>query len=591
MKDFFKNVFATVVGVFISMLALGGILVLLFVGLIGIFANKSSQQVVVNENTILSINMSGVLKDRVIENPLFEYFQPSESTEIGLVDILSAIKQAKENNNIKGIYIRSGYFSASIASLNEIRDQLEDFKTTGKFVITYADDYIQGGYFLSSIADKVIMNPQGSLDLHGLSVSRTFYKDMFEKIGVEMQVFKVGTYKSAVEPYLLDKMSDANREQVSSFANNIWSSMLDKIAQSRKVSKEDLNKLADKLAIFQESNFIKESGLVDELLYEMDVKKLLADKLGLADVGDLNQMSIANMATLPASSNNKTTDEIAVLYAEGSIVSGNSSSEINSRYLIKEIIKLQDDDDVKSVVLRVNSPGGSAYASEQIWRALANLKAKKPLVVSMGDYAASGGYYIACNASKIYAQPNTLTGSIGIFGLFPNIAGLTKKIGLTFDQVNTNTFSDFGDITRPMKEEEKAILQKYIERGYDLFLTRCAEGRNMSKEDLDKIAQGRVWTGTQAISIGLVDALGGIDDAVKEAAALASVESYSVGEYPVKPNAFEAFFDTPKEELATRALKSYLGADFQLFKNIKDMKDLQKEDFIQARMPFDIQVK
>ncbi len=591
MKDFFKHVLSTIVGVLLSSLILGVISIFLFFGFIGLLISSSSSSFTLKENSVLTLNMSGTMQDRVVENPFLQYIGYEEANQMALTDILSSIKKAKENKNIKGIYINSGYFSASSSSLKEIRDQLEDFKSSGKFIIAYADDYLQGGYFLSSVADKIIMNPQGSLDLHGLSVDRTFYKGLLDKVGVKMQIFKVGTYKSAVEPYMLEKMSEANKEQVSSFANDIWGTMLSEISLSRDITVERLNQLSDSLSAFRESSYIIENRLVDTLMYETDVKTYLKNLVGAGESDKLNQASVSDMVTVPFSEKSNSKDEVAILYAEGSIVSGNANTDINDRYLIKQIGKLQEDDKVKAVVFRVNSPGGSAYASEQIWKAISDLKAKKPVVVSMGDYAASGGYYISCNANKIYAQPNTLTGSIGIFGMFPDASGLTNKLGLTFDNVKTNKMSDFGDFTRPMTEEEKAILQKYIERGYDLFLTRCSEGRNISKEQLDEIAQGRVWTGRQALKIGLVDALGGIDDAVKEAASLADISDYSLGEYPKLSSPFEALFKVGKEDIATRAMKEYLGEDFQLLKTIKEIKDLKEQDFIQARIPYDLQLK
>ncbi|MBF0577432.1 signal peptide peptidase SppA [Dysgonomonas sp. GY617] len=590
MKDFFKSVLASIVGIFISSFIIGGVLVLLFFGFIGVLLSSSSDTFVLKNNSVLTIRLTGVMKDRVLENPIIEFFNLGEAKEMALTDILSAIKKAKENDDIKGIYISSGYFMASSASLTEIRDQLSDFKESGKFIIAYADDYMQGGYFLSTVADKVIMNPQGSLNLQGLSANPTFYKGLLDKIGVEMQIFKVGTYKSAVEPFILDKMSDASKEQVGSYMNDIWSTILGKVSESRGISVERLNQLTDTLPAFQEGEFSVKNHLVDTLMYESEVRQYLKTLLGVDDSKNLNVASVADMITVKDIKKSKSTDQIAILYAEGSIVSGTKPTDINDKYLIKEIEKLQDDDNIKAVVFRVNSPGGSAYASEQIWKAVTDLKAKKPIVVSMGDYAASGGYYISSNASKIYAQPTTLTGSIGIFGMFPNVAGLTNKVGLSFDNVKTNKFSDYGDITRPMSEQEKAILQQYIERGYNLFLSRCSEGRNIPRETLEKIAEGRVWTGKQALEIGLVDAIGGLDDALKEAAKLASVSDFSIREYPKQVSPFEALFKTQTEDIATRALKEYLGSDFLLLKTIKDIKDLKEQDFIQARMPYSLQL-
>lgn len=511
-----------------------------------------------------------------------------QEPQIGLDDVLSSIKKAKENDKIKGIYIHAGAFSAGGASIKEIRNQLLDFKESGKFIISYADIYTQGCYYLSSVADKVILNPQGNLDLHGLAATPMFYKGLLDKIGVEMQIFKVGTFKSAVEPFMLDKMSDANREQLSAYINDAWNTIITDISSSRNISPEKLNVLTDSLPTFREASVMLANGMVDTLMYETGVKEYLKNLLEVEKVKDVHLASVNDITTVPAVKGDKSEDIIAVLYAEGSITDGSGREGITSKRYVKEIEKLRDNDKVKAVVFRVNSGGGSAYASEEIWEAVGLLKAKKPVVVSMGDYAASGGYYISCNANKIIAQPNTLTGSIGIFGMFPNIEGLTKKIGVSVDVVKTNKYSDFGNMTRPMRDDEKVILQSYIERGYDLFLTRCSDGRGIPKDSLDMIAQGRVWTGNKALEIGLVDEIGGIETAIKEAAKLAELENYSLRDFPRKVDFFEAFLSNQKEELTTKALKDYLGADYEYFKILKEIKE---QDFVQARMPYDMIIK
>lgn len=548
----------------------------------------SSDKYNLKDNTVLTLKLEGTLSERVEPNSFLDLIGQNTDLEIGLDDILSSIKKAKENDNIKGIYINAGAFTASNASLKEIRDQLADFKESGKFIIAYADVYSQGCYYLSSVADKVIMNPQGNLDLHGLSSSPTFYKGLLDKVGIEMQIFKVGTFKSAVEPFMLDKMSDANREQVTAYINDIWSTITSEISDSRKISVDKINQLTDSLQTFKLANASVSDGLVDTLMYETEVKEYLKDLLKVEKAKDVRMASIKDMTSVSFVKESNSKDVIAILYAEGSINNGSGKDGITDKRYVKEIEKLKDNDKVKAVVFRVNSPGGSAYASEQIWKAITDLKAKKPVVVSMGDYAASGGYYIACNASKIIAQPNTLTGSIGIFGMFPNFEGLTKKVGLSFDNVKTNKFADFGDATRPMRPEEKVILQQYIEHGYDLFLTRCSEGRNIPKDSLDHIAQGRVWTGNQALKIGLVDALGNIDTAIQEAAKLAKLDDYSLQDYPKKVDFLESLLSNQKEEFATKAMKEYLGKDYELFKTIKEIKE---QDFVQARMPYDISIR
>lgn len=584
MKEFFKSLLASILGCSIVL----GICFLIF--FIVLAAMSAKESYTLKDNTVLTLKLEGILSERVEEeNPLLAMLNQNSEPQIGLDDIVSSIKKAKENDKIKGIYINAGAFSASGASLKEMRDQLVDFKESGKFIVAYSDVYTQGCYYLSSVADKLIMNPEGHLDLHGLSASPMFYKGLLDKIGIEMQIFKVGTFKSAVEPFMLDKMSDANREQVSSYIGDMWSTITSEISASRNISVEKLNVITDSLALFKKSEVCVQDGLVDTLMYETGVREYLKTLLtGVEKAKDVRLASVKDMTTVPFENKSKSKDIIAILYAEGSITDGSGTDGITSKRFVKELEKLKDNDKVKAVVFRVNSPGGSAYASEQIWKAVTDLKEKKPVVVSMGDYAASGGYYISCNASKIIAQPNTLTGSIGIFGMFPNVEGLTKKVGLTFDNVKTNAHADFGDLTRPMRDDEKAILQNYIERGYDLFLTRCSDGRGIDKNSLDSIAQGRVWTGNQALKIGLVDELGGIDKAIEEAAKLANLEDYSLNSFPKKRDFFESFLSDQKEELTTRAMKEYLGSDYQLFKTIKEIKE---QDFIQARMPYDINIR
>lgn len=584
MKGFLKSLLASIVGCSIVI----GIFIFIFILIIAAMSFGSSDKYNLKDNTVLTLKLEGTLSERVEPNSFLDLIGQNTDLEIGLDDILSSIKKAKENDNIKGIYINAGAFAASNASLKEIRDQLADFKESGKFIIAYADVYSQGCYYLSSVADKVIMNPQGNLDLHGLSSSPTFYKGLLDKIGIEMQIFKVGTFKSAVEPFMLDKMSDANREQVTAYINDIWSTITSEISDSRKISVDKINQLTDSLQTFKLANASVTDGLVDTLMYETEVKEYLKDLLKVEKAKDVRMASIKDMTSVSFVKESNSKDVIAILYAEGSINNGSGKDGITDKRYVKEIEKLKDNDKVKAVVFRVNSPGGSAYASEQIWKAITDLKAKKPVVVSMGDYAASGGYYIACNASKIIAQPNTLTGSIGIFGMFPNFEGLTKKVGLSFDNVKTNKFADFGDATRPMRPEEKVILQQYIEHGYDLFLTRCSEGRNIPKDSLDHIAQGRVWTGNQALKIGLVDALGNIDTAIEEAAKLAKLDDYSLQDYPKKGDFLESLLSNQKEEFATKAMKEYLGKDYELFKTIKEIKE---QDFVQARMPYDISIR
>lgn len=579
MKSFFKNLLASILGCFI---ALGTVFLLSFI-ILAVLC--SPETYTLKDKTVLNLKLEGVLSDRIeTANPLSELFGMDDDTAIGLDDILSSIDKAKDNDKIKGIYIHSGAFSAPSASLKEIRDALVKFKESGKFIVAYGDVYTQGCYYLSTVADKIILNPKGNLDWHGISSNPMFYKGLLEKLGVEMQIFKVGTFKSAVEPFILDKMSDANRQQVTSYINDVWNTILTDISASRDIPVDKLNQLADTLPLFRAPELLVDRKMVDTLMYETDVKKYLKTLAELKESDKLRLASVSDMTNVASSSKKESSgDIVAVLYAEGEITSGIGRKGITDRRLIKEIEKLKDNDKVKAVVLRVNSPGGSAYASEQIWKAMTDLKAKKPVVVSMGGVAASGGYYISCNASKIIAQPNTLTGSIGIFGMFPNVEGLTKKVGLTFDNVKTNKHADFGDITRPMREDEKVILQSYIEQGYDLFLTRCSDGRGISKDSLDLIAQGRVWTGNQALKNGLVDAIGGIDTAIEAAAKLAGLENYALRDYPRKVDFWESLMDTKKDEIAVKLMKEYLGSEYKTFETIKNMKE---QDCIQARVPY-----
>lgn len=585
MKSFFKYVLATITGIFIlNILAF-------FVFLIIMGSLSSSNVYKLKDNTILYLNLSGVLKDKTEENPLMEYLGFKEADEIALSDVRNAIKKAKENDKIKGIYIEAGFLSSSYALLSELRDELEDFKKSGKFVVSYGDMYPQSSYFVSSVADKVVLNPQGNLDLHGIASVRSFYKGLLDKIGVEMQVFKVGTYKSAVEPYIQEKMSEPNKEQVSSYIGDIWKTIGEGVSKSRSLSLPELNAVTDSFPLFKNSHFLVERRLIDTLMYEVEVKQYLAGLVGEEKFSEVNIATIENMKSVNFIKKNNPDNRIAVLFAEGSIMSGKNSSDIQDKYYVKQLEKLKDDENVKAVVFRINSGGGSAYASEQIWKAVSDLKKVKPIVVSMGGAAASGGYYIACNATRIIAQPNTLTGSIGIFGMFPNVEGLTKKIGLSNDGVKTNKFSDFGDFSRPMREEEKEVLQQYINNGYDLFITRCAEGRGIPKDSIDKIGQGRVWSGIQALKIGLVDELGGIDRAIELAAGFAGIEEYSVREYPAKKSFWQQLMDNKKNDIAIWTLKEYIGDDYLILKDIKEIKNLKTQDFIQARIPYDFRIE
>ena len=517
-------------------------------------------------------------------------FMPKdETTAMGLDDIIAAIRKAKNDHRIKGIYLTPRIFSASPATLAQIRQELIDFKESGKFIVAYADTYTQSGYYLASVADKIAVNPQGSLDIHGLASMPVFYKDALEKLGIEVQVFKVGTYKSAVEPFTLTEMSEANRQQTTSSLNDIWSFMRSDLANSRHLSIDEVDSVANQFPLLKETAYLINKNLVDTVLYETEMKNYLRTLLNIDKEDKIPSATVRDMKSVPPPIIKKSKNNIALLYAVGNIVSGNGSSDIQDKFMVNEIEKLRKDDNIKAVVFRVNSGGGSAYASEQIWKAITDLKKEKPVVVSMGDLAASGGYYISCNASKIVAQPTTITGSIGIFGLFPNMQGTMNKLGLNFDVVKTHKYGDFGNLSRPMNKDEKAMLQSYIDKGYDTFLSRCAEGRNIPKDTLAKYAEGRIWTGNQAKTIGLVDELGGIEKAIKIAADLANLDDdYVVYEYPRKRSLFEELFYRNKNDLALKTLKEYLGDSYDIFMTIKNLKE---EDFIQARLPYVLNIQ
>lgn len=591
MKDFFKIVLASALGFVIATILLSIISMILFFSMASsMTAAFNSDQYVVQDNSILNLRLSGVIQERISVDDPFSDIMPRDESVMGLDEITSAIRKARNDNKIKGIYIDSRIFSASPATLSEIRQELLRFKESGKFIVAYADNYTQAGYYLASVADKVAINPQGSLDIHGLASIPMFFKEALQKMGIEVQVFKVGTYKSAVEPFTSTEMSPANREQVTSYLNDLWSFMAKDMTESRKLKISDLDSIANQMPALKDADYLLQTKLVDTLLYETEMKNYVRSLLDLDVDAKIPAATVEEMNNAkPAVAQKKSDNHIALLYAFGDIVSGSGSTNIQDKFMVSEIEKLRKDDKIKAVVFRVNSGGGSAYASEQIWKAITDLKKEKPVVVSMGDMAASGGYYISCNASKIIAQPTTITGSIGIFGMFPNFKGTSEKLGLDFDAVKTHRFSDFGNITRPMDDSEKSMLQAYIDRGYDTFLTRCAEGRNIPKDTLEKYAEGRVWTGNQALKIGLVDKLGNILTAIETAAELAELgEDYLVYEYPKKRTFIEEFLNRGKEDLAAKTLKEYLGESYNLFMTIKNMKD---EDFIQARIPYDLNIR
>ncbi|MBD9145962.1 MAG: signal peptide peptidase SppA [Bacteroides clarus] len=588
MKDFLKFTLATVTGIIISSV------VLFFISILVVFSmvSSSESETQVRKNSVMMLDLNGTLTERSQENPL-DFLMKEDYKTYGLDDILSSIRKAKENEDIKGIYIQATSLGAGFASLEEIRDALKDFKESGKFIVAYGDTYTQNLYYLSSVADKVLLNPQGMLEWRGLAATPMFFKDLLEKIGVEMQIFKVGTYKSAVEPFISTEMSPANREQVNVYLSSIWGQITSSVAESRNLSLEALNKEADRMLMFYPAEESVKNGLVDTLIYKNDVRDYLKNIVGIDKDDNMPVLGIQDMINVKKNvPRDKSGNVIAVYYAYGEIDGGSSASTdegINSEKVIKDLRKLKDDENVKAVVLRVNSPGGSAYGSEQIWYAVNQLKKEKPVIVSMGDYAASGGYYIACNADTIVAEPTTLTGSIGIFGMMPNAKGLTEKLGVNFDVVKTNPYADFGNLTRPMNDGEKGLMQMYVNKGYELFLTRCSDGRGISMEELDKIAQGRVWTGSTAKELGLVDELGGLDKALEIAIAKAGVDAYTVMNYPKKEGFLESLMNTnPGNYIKARMLNGKMNDVYRQFSIIENF---DKIDRIQARVPFELNIQ
>ena len=588
MKDFLKFTLATVTGIIISSV------VLFFISILVVFSmvSSSESETQVRKNSVMMLDLNGTLAERSQENPL-DLIMKDDYKTYGLDDILSSIKKAKENEDIKGIYIQATSLGAGFASLEEIRNALKDFKESGKFVVAYGDAYTQGLYYLSSVADKVLLNPQGMLEWRGLAATPMFFKDLLEKVGVEMQVFKVGTYKSAVEPFISTEMSAANREQINVYLSSIWGQITSAVAESRNLSVEALNKEADRMLMFYPAEESVKNGLVDTLIYKNDVRDYLKNLAGIDKDDNMPILDIQDMINVKKNvPRDKSGNVIAVYYAYGEIDGGSSASTdegINSEKVIKDLRKLKDNENVKAVVLRVNSPGGSAYGSEQIWYAVNQLKKEKPVIVSMGDYAASGGYYISCNADTIVAEPTTLTGSIGIFGMMPNAKGLTEKLGVNFDVVKTNPYADFGNLTRPMNDGEKGLMQMYVNNGYELFLTRCSDGRGISMEKLDKIAQGRVWTGSTAKELGLVDELGGLDKALEIAIAKAGVDAYTVMSYPKKEGFLESLMNTnPGNYIKGRMLNGKMS---DMYRQFSIIENFDKIDRIQARVPFELNIQ
>ena len=581
---------ATVVGLIVFSVLTGIIGAMCVVGMIA----SGSATKDVSDNSVMVINMSGMLDERSQSSFIDELGGGSVGT-IGLDDVLGAIRKAKGNDKIKGIYIEAGMLSAdSYASLAAMRNALLDFRKSGKWIIAYGDVYTQGCYYVASAADKVLLNPSGQVDWHGIASQPVFLKDLMAKFGVKMQLAKVGTYKSAPEMYTADRMSDANREQVTAYVNGIWQNVCKEVAESRKISVKALNDYADNFITLSDPKDYVKYKLVDKLVYTDQIKSEINKMLKKDADDDINTVGLAEMKAVKSDEGKG--GKIAVYYAYGNIVDnaagGMLSDEHNSvgKTVCDDLEALMDDDDVKAVVLRINSGGGSAYASEQIWHYVEMLKKKKPVVVSMGGMAASGGYYISSGANWIVAEPTTLTGSIGIFGMFPDMSELlTQKLGVKFDEVKTNKFSAFGTPARPFNEDEMRYLGNYIDRGYALFRSRVAQGRKMSTAQVEKIAQGRVWLGQDALKIKLVDELGGLDKAVAKAAQLAKLKEYHTSAYPGKTDWIDQLLNKASGETYVKAkAREVLGEYYEPFMLLKDINN---QSAIQARIPFDPNIK
>lgn len=592
MKDFIKNVLATMVGMFGFFIVMG---VIGMMSIIGMIASGNAAQNV-EKNSVFVLNLSGTISEQGSENPL-SMFTGDNSLNSGLNDILSSIKKAKANDDIKGIYIEAGALAANYATLQEIRNALDDFRKSGKWIVAYGDFYTQGAYYVASVANKVYINPKGAIDWHGIGAQTMFYKDFMAKFGVKWEVVKVGTFKSATETFTEEKMSDANRLQTQTFIDGTWRNVCDAVSKSRGISVDSLNSYADSYLALQATETLVKAKMVDGMMYGDQVKDAVKKMMKLEKDDDIAQLTLNDM--LNVKDGKVEGSEIAVYYAEGDIVQDpkaatmfGNNNYIASRKVCKDLEDLMNDDDVKAVVVRINSGGGDAYASEQMWHQMSELRKVKPVVVSMGDYAASGAYYMSAPASWIVAQPNTLTGSIGIFAVIPDLSGLvTTKLGVRFDEVKTNRNSTFGNLmARPFNAEEKAMLQASVNRGYSLFRQRVAEGRRLPVESVEKIAQGRVWLATDALNIKLVDQLGGIDDAVKKAAELAKLKDYYTSDYPAAASWMDAMLNSMSSSgtYLDEQLRQTLGDFYQPFTMLRS---IDKREAIQARIPYAISIK
>ena len=587
MKQFFKFVLATIVGIII-------VNVFLFFVLIGIISVATTDKTPdVASNSVLRISFNAAVAERTPNNPLaalgFLGFDSDKAP--GLNDILANIKRAKTDGNIRGIFLDQSSITPNEATSEEIRNALINFKKSGKFIIAYSEYYTQGFYYLASVADKIYLNPHGDFEFKGFSSQITFLKGALDKLGIEAQIIKVGTYKSAVEPFFLTKMSDANRMQVTSYLGSLYNHFLSQISLSRGINRDSLFNYANNLQIRQPEDAVK-FKLVDGLKYKDQILTDIKRLVGISETDDIKSIDLGDYTKSNSKSDDKkeSGNQVAVVYASGDIVGGDGDeNNIGSEKISKALRKVREDNKVKAVVLRVNSPGGSSIASDVIWREVMLTKKVKPIIVSMGDYAASGGYYISCAADSIIAEPNTITGSIGIFAILPNMQKFfNDKLGVTFDGVKTGKYADLGDISRPLKPEERAILQTEVNRGYDDFTKAVAAGRHKTQAYINSIGQGRVWTGEQAIKLGLVDRLGNINDAVKSAAKMAKLKNYKLTSYPEQKSFLSNFGSGMSEQVKLHFIKSDLGDTYKYYEQLYGIKQIMRVP--QARMPFSVEI-
>ncbi|MDB5009006.1 MAG: signal peptide peptidase SppA [Mucilaginibacter sp.] len=588
MKQFFKFVLASMVGVLLITI------IFVFV-IIGIIAASGDKTPVVDSNSVLQISFNYPISERTPNNPLsgLSFLGIDGEKTIGLNDILANIKRAKTDDNIKGIFLNESDVTPGEATSEEIRNALLDFKKSGKFIVAYAEIYSQGFYYLASVADKVYVNPKGIFLFHGFNQQVTFLKGALDKLGIDVQVIKVGTYKSAVEPFFLTKMSDANRLQVTSYLGSLYDHFLTGISKSRNINKDSLFNYANELKVRYPEDALKYK-LVDGLKYKDEILNELKGRTGLDAKQDLKTVELGDYAKSEdqkgADDKKESKNHIAVVYASGEINGGDGNdNNIGSEGVSKALRQVRLDNKVKAVVLRVNSPGGSSLASDVIWREVMLTKKVKPIIVSMGDYAASGGYYISCAADSIIAEPNTITGSIGIFAILPNMQKFfNDKLGITFDGVKTGKYADLGEVSRPLTPEERSILQNQVDHGYDEFTKAVATGRHKTQAFINSIGQGRVWTGTQALKIGLVDRLGNINDAVTSAAKMAKLKNYKLVSYPEQKSFLNKFGLNMSAEIKAHFVKSELGDNFKYYEQIKGVTQMMRTP--QARLPYDISI-